>query len=586
MAEFNMIAPAYPEVKQVLDVLLAEIQSILGNQFIGMYLYGSLTTGDFDRASDVDFVIVTETPLSGPFFSALHAMHLRTAKLDNWCATQLEGSYIPRQALRHFDPQRVFYYHIDRGPGEELKRMQVEGAALSRAWWGGWVVLRSNLYESGITLAGPPPQTLVAPVTSEDLRQATLANLYGWAEPMLTNPAIIDSRGYQSYIVLTLCRMLYTLHFGKLVSKGQAADWAKGYLGKRWTGLIEGAWADRQTPSQPLTPQAVQDTLKFIQFVADHKEKMDNLMKPQMRNYKDENDFWHIRQFLREVMVANDFREFSWPVARLDYWRWHGIENCHSNESLEKEVILWETPDGQVAAVLNPEGNGNAFIQIHPAYKTLDLEEEIILTAMERLSNRGSDGKQHLSIWTDSQDSLRLDILKKHSFVRGKEMESQWRRDLDGPIEAAPVAEGYTIRSLGDASEIPARSWASWRGFHPNEPDEKYEGWEWYHNIQRCPLYRRDLDIVAVAPDGTIAAFATFWYDDTTRTAYIEPVATVPEHQRKGLARAAITEGLRRVQRMGCRRAFVSGMEAGPDALYSSTLSPTCDRYEEWIKVW
>ncbi len=181
---------------------------------------------------------------------------------------------------------------------------------------------------------------------------------------------------------------------------------------------------------------------------------------------------------------------------------------------------------------------------------------------------------------------MRLDIMKKHGFIRGDELESQWRRDLDGPIETAPVAEGYTIRSLGDASEIPARSWASFRGFHPNDPPEKYEGWEWYHNIQRCPLYRRDLDIVAVAPDGVIAAFATFWYDDVTRTAYIEPVATVPEHQRKGLARAAITEGLRRVQRMGCTRAFVGGMEAGPDALYSSTLSPACDRYEEWIKVW
>jgi hypothetical protein len=269
MVDLNRIAPSHPEVKEVLDILLTEVRSILASQFVGMYLYGSLTTGDFDRASDVDFVVVTESALTEPLFSALHAMHLRIAQLDNWCATQLEGSYIPREALRRFDPQRVFYYHIDRGPGEELKRMQVEGAALSQAWWGGWVVLRSNLYKCGITLAGPPLQTLLEPVTTEDLRQATLANLYGWAEPMLANPAIIDSRGYQSYIVLTLCRMLYTLHFGKLVSKGQAADWAKGYLGKRWTGLIERAWADRQTPSQPLSPQVVNETLKLIQFVAD-----------------------------------------------------------------------------------------------------------------------------------------------------------------------------------------------------------------------------------------------------------------------------------------------------------------------------
>jgi len=83
-----------------------------------------------------------------------------------------------------------------------------------------------------------------------------------------------------------------------------------------------------------------------------------------------------------------------------------------------------------------------------------------------------------------------------------------------------------------------------------------------------------------------IAACATFWYDDTTRTAYIEPVVTFPEHQRRGLARAAITEGLRRLQWMGAARAFVSGLEPGPDALYSSVLSPACDRSEQWVKEW
>ena len=140
------------------------------------------------------------------------------------------------------------------------------------------------------------------------------------------------------------------------------------------------------------------------------------------------------------------------------------------------------------------------------------------------------------------------------------------------------------MRALGDVDELPARSWASWRGFHPDEPDEDYEGWEWYHNIQRCPLYRRDLDLVAVAPGGEIASFCTLWYDDVTRSAYIEPVATVPEHLRRGLARATITEGLRRLQRLGATRAFVGGYEPGPNALYASVLSAEHDRSEQWIK--
>ena len=57
-----------------------------------------------------------------------------------------------------------------------------------------------------------------------------------------------------------------------------------------------------------------------------------------------------------------------------------------------------------------------------------------------------------------------------------------------------------------------------------------------YQNIQSAPLYRRDLDLVAIAPDGEIAAFTIIWYDDVTRCGYFEPVGTTPEQQRQGLA--------------------------------------------------
>jgi GNAT superfamily N-acetyltransferase len=208
----------------------------------------------------------------------------------------------------------------------------------------------------------------------------------------------------------------------------------------------------------------------------------------------------------------------------------------------------------------------------------------MIATAEAHLSvNR--NGKQKLFLWSDSQDTQRQQLLAAHGFTQQDFAENQWRRDLDKPVPEVPVADGYTIRALGDESELRARSWASWRGFHPDEPDDKYEGWEWYHNIQRCPLYRRDLDLVA-AIGNIIAAFATFWYDDYTRTVYIEPVATVPEHQRKGLQKALISEGLRRVQRLGALRAFVGGYEPRPNALYSSMLSPVCDQSVSWVKEW
>jgi len=215
----------------------------------------------------------------------------------------------------------------------------------------------------------------------------------------------------------------------------------------------------------------------------------------------------------------------------------------------------------------------------------MELEEEMIAQAEERLAIPRGDEKA-LCIWARPEDVLRVDVLTRRGYTRGRWTAHVWQRDLNTPISAVPQAEGYIIRSLGNVDELPSRSWASWRAFHPDEPDERYEGWEWYHNIQRMPLYRRDLDIVAVAPTGEIASFCTFWYDDVTRSAYIEPVGTVPEHQRRGLSRAAITEGLRRLQRMGGTRAFVSGYEVSANALYAAVMSPVHDLFEQWVKEW
>jgi GNAT superfamily N-acetyltransferase len=308
-------------------------------------------------------------------------------------------------------------------------------------------------------------------------------------------------------------------------------------------------------------------------------------MKLTRRNFRDEEDFWRMREFLRQTLLCNDLREKSWPVMRLDYWRWHCIENCKGCESMEKVSFLWETPDGRLAAVLNPEEAGQVFLHIHPDYQTEVLEQEMISFAEKTLSIK-KEGKNAIAIWADSEVSQRQAVLAGRGYTRGRWVENQWRCELDAAIPQAHPAEGYIVRSLGPREELPARSWASWRAFHPDEPREAYQGWDWYLNIQRCPLYRRDLDIVAATASDEIASFATFWYDDATRTAYIEPVGTMPEHQRRGLARAVITEGLRRVQWMGAKRAFVGGYEPAANSLYSSVLSPACDRSEQWIKEW
>lgn len=309
-------------------------------------------------------------------------------------------------------------------------------------------------------------------------------------------------------------------------------------------------------------------------------------MKLTMRPYQSEDDYWRIRAFLREIALINGKRLHSWPVARLDYWRWHVIENCLSFPWEQNGTILWETESGQIAAVVNLEGRGEAHFQVHPAYRTPELECELLAAAESGLSVADENGQRRLSVYAYDFDALRGELLLRQGYIKEDWPEYERHRVLDGPVTPVQAAPGYTIRALGDEDELPARSWASWRGFHPNEPDEKYQGWTWYRSIQRMPLYRRDLDIVAAAPDGTIAAFCTLWYDDVTRTGMFEPVATVPEHLRRGLGKAVMTEAIRRIQRLGATEVTVGGYSPAANALYSSAVSPDHVLYERWTKTW
>lgn len=310
-------------------------------------------------------------------------------------------------------------------------------------------------------------------------------------------------------------------------------------------------------------------------------------MKLTMRAYHREDDYWRIRAFLREIAALNGQRFDSWCVPCLDYWRWHVVENCEPYPWEQNGIHLWETDSGQIAAMINPEGSGELHFQVHPAFRSPELEYAMLAAAEEHLSIPRQNGQRHLTAWVCQTNTARREMLIRQGYVKGDWPAYERCRALDTPIPDVPVAAGYTIRALGDVDELPARSWASWRGFHPDEPDEKYEGWTWYRDcIQRMPLYRRDLDIVAAAPDGTIAAFCTLWYDDVTRTGYFEPVATVPEHLRRGLGKAVMTEAMRRIQRLGATHVTVAGYSEAANALYSSVVSPEYTLYESWTKTW
>lgn len=301
-----------------------------------------------------------------------------------------------------------------------------------------------------------------------------------------------------------------------------------------------------------------------------------------------EEGYWLARSFLRNVLALNGHLERSWHVARLDYALWHGCLNC-ARVSLDKLSILCQSKDEIVALLVAEGGYGDVHISVHPANRTLEHERAFLNVAEDRLASRIEEHGRRLVVWVPEVDGLRREAVRERGYRLLPGAEHQWRCDLGSEAPDCSPPPGYTIRSLGDGLELLERCYASGLGFHDGDIQIAVENRvdpTWYRNIQSAPLYRRDLDLVACAADGSIAAFCTCWFDDVTRTAYIEPVATVPAHQRRGLGRALLMEGLRRLRHVGARRAFVGGHSHAANALYRSVMGEEHEVYEPWVREW
>lgn len=250
----------YPDVNAVLDQLLSGVQDILGEHFVGLYLYGSLASGDFNlETSDIDFLVVTADELPPEIIPSLEEMHARlTASPLKWAA-KLEGTYIPRHAIRRYNRNNLARPCINEG------RFYLAGQGSD------WVIQRHIIREQGVVVAGPAPQTLIDPVSAKDIQWSVLAFLRGWWAPMLKEPKRLQSSEYQAYAVVTMCRVLYTLQIGTIASKPVAARWAQESLDQRWAGLIEEALSWRPG----VTMDKFDDTLDFIRYAVESGREFD-----------------------------------------------------------------------------------------------------------------------------------------------------------------------------------------------------------------------------------------------------------------------------------------------------------------------
>src|SRR6266487_2752111 len=227
---------AYADINELLESLLSSMQKILGEKLVGVYLYGSLVIGAFDPTiSDIDLVAALASDLD-----------------DKEWDDRIEVCYISLAALQTVKTGTSQVANIS--PGEPFHTRET-----SLEWLISWYVVR----ETSITLFGPKPTTIIEPISKDEFLQRIRAHIKAWDEWIHD----MHNRKTQAYAILTMCRALYTLKYGKQVSKKQAALWAEKEF-PEWASLIENAllwrqaWRDEDVDHDATFP----DTLRFVHF--------------------------------------------------------------------------------------------------------------------------------------------------------------------------------------------------------------------------------------------------------------------------------------------------------------------------------
>ena len=243
------------ELSHFLSKLGRDFPALLGDQLVGIYLWGSLTYHAFDaRHSDVDCIVVTQRDLTDREFSDLEQWFQRAWETDPWA--------------RKLDLRCVIQHEL---LDKKSRCCQFHFGEFTRTGSDANPFICINLKESGITLWGVDARRVAPDVSRAVLRDALLLETAYLKEDLAANSGNPSDLAFQhlAYAVLTACRIGYTARHGTLASKQQAHDWALRTLPAAWHPLVTAAEKNRRRLTGVKTAGDESAALEFVRFIED-----------------------------------------------------------------------------------------------------------------------------------------------------------------------------------------------------------------------------------------------------------------------------------------------------------------------------
>jgi predicted nucleotidyltransferase len=211
----------------VAATLASNVLGVLGDDLVGLYLYGSAVSGGFDPGvSDIDLVAVTATDVGALDLAALDRMHGHfLGRFPEW-SDRLEIVYVGRETLRTFRTSRGGLAVIS--PGEPFHVRE----ELAAEWLQNWYLVR----ETGVCLHGAEAAAVVPPIAWPEYVAATVR----YADEVRNRSRVDAGPRDIAYAILTMCRAFRTVRTHAQSSKQEGVAWARDRI-PEWAWLIDAA---------------------------------------------------------------------------------------------------------------------------------------------------------------------------------------------------------------------------------------------------------------------------------------------------------------------------------------------------------
>jgi GNAT superfamily N-acetyltransferase len=254
-----------------------------------------------------------------------------------------------------------------------------------------------------------------------------------------------------------------------------------------------------------------------------------------------------------------------WEAGDLQWW-WRTPRRSDAIDQL-----FWIDDDGPVAAVVLADWDRvcECVPILVSGSSTVSLAT-VWASAVEAIDVLKLDTVEVLAR-DDDQELLRL--LSAAGFVADRRSWFTWMAAQDRP-ERAALPEGFVLVDRARETSKP-------------HPMRRRNGEAVEERLRQCSLYDPALDLAVETADGRGAGYALFWFDPVTEVGLVEPMRVEDEFQRRGLARALLTEGLDRLAARGARRLKVGfGTEAARALYLGAGFGITCaGRSYRWERL-